>query len=135
MTDFLIGAYGISSSVGRAYLVYGSANLTNLNFVNMHGMGISINGTGTTAYTGISVSDAGDVNKDGYADFLIGASGYSSSDGRAYLIFGNSSLSNIKLAPSSLSGGLGIVITGPSGGTTARAISAAGNHNFYFLFP
>ncbi|HMS66333.1 MAG TPA: hypothetical protein PKD83_13905, partial [Ignavibacteria bacterium] len=39
---------------------------------------------------GSSVSEAGDVNGDGYADFLVGAFGYSTNTGRAYLFYGSS---------------------------------------------
>ena len=40
-------------------------------------------------YSGISVSAAGDINGDGHADLLIGASGYPSGVlGRSYVVFG-----------------------------------------------
>ena len=38
-----------------------------------------------------SVSEAGDVNGDGYADIILGASGYSYTRGQAYIYHGSSS--------------------------------------------
>lgn len=43
---------------------------------------------------GNSVSNAGDVNNDGYDDVIIGARAYNSYTGRAYIYFGGSSLNN-----------------------------------------
>ena len=39
-------------------------------------------------YSGSSVSGVGDINSDGYDDFLIGASSYSGGIGQTYLILG-----------------------------------------------
>jgi hypothetical protein len=44
---------------------------------------------------GISVSTAGNVNGDGYSDVIVGAPGYNSSTGRAYIYFGGSSMNNV----------------------------------------
>ena len=38
-----------------------------------------------------SVSTAGDINGDGYADLIIGAPYYGSNTGRSYLVFGDRS--------------------------------------------
>ena len=46
------------------------------------------NGQATESYYGTSVASAGDVNGDGYADIIIGANGYSSFTGRAYIYYG-----------------------------------------------
>jgi hypothetical protein len=49
-------------------------------------------GNQTGAYFGVSVGSAGDVNGDGYADVIVGASGYSNgqtSEGRAHVYHGS----------------------------------------------
>ena len=44
----------------------------------------------TSSYFGISVASAGDVNKDGYGDVIVGAYAYSSSTGQAFIYHGSS---------------------------------------------
>ena len=92
--DLLIGApYTIISNArrgnGQVYVIYGrpSGNsfparifLSELNGEN----GFFWNGTGTTDYTGASVSPAGDFNDDGIDDVIIGASG----QGESYIMYG-----------------------------------------------
>ncbi|CAN5579083.1 hypothetical protein BH10BAC5_BH10BAC5_20270 [soil metagenome] len=81
-SDIIVGAYGYSSSTGRAYIYIGtSSGLNSTPAATITGEGISNN-------FGISVSGAGDVNGDDYSDIIVGASGYSSSTGRAYLYLG-----------------------------------------------
>ncbi|WP_224364830.1 MopE-related protein [Hyalangium versicolor] len=59
--------------------------------------------TGSVAgeLAGSAVSNAGDVDKDGVADLLIGAPGSSTAAGKAYLVYGGSSLGPVA-TPSSL---------------------------------
>ena len=85
--DVVIGAYNYNESAGRCYLYYGGNPMDNSADVIM---------TGVTAgdYFGISVAGAGDVNGDGYGDVVVGASGYNSESGRAYLFLGGSSMDN-----------------------------------------
>ena len=59
--------------------------LTNLNGVN----GFIIDGEATNDASGYSVSAAGDVNGDGYADLLIGAPGHAGGTGRTYVYTGD----------------------------------------------
>ena len=65
----------------RVYLLLSSLNGTN---------GFKLDGENNDDYSGYSVSAAGDINGDGYADLMIGAHGYpSGSDkGRSYVVFG-----------------------------------------------
>ena len=97
--DFLIGAPNSHGSQGsdddgngRAYLIYGSANLpSEIHVGQLGGMGVTIIGGQESGKLGYSVSGAGDFNSDGYSDFLIGAPGEehgSSNSGAAYLVYG-----------------------------------------------
>lgn len=84
-SDVVVGAFGYDGNRGKAYLFPGSASGLSTT--------ASWSKTGETAgdYFGTSVGSAGDVNGDGYADVLIGASNYSSYSGRAYLYSGGAS--------------------------------------------
>ncbi|MBK8553628.1 MAG: FG-GAP repeat protein [Ignavibacteria bacterium] len=82
-SDVIVGAYGYSSSVGRAYIYYGGSSM-NITADNVS-LGFLIN-----EFYGYSVSDAGDFNSDGYSDVIIGGYGHSANLGRAYLLYGGS---------------------------------------------
>ncbi len=74
---------------------------------------------GTGEQFGISLSDAGDVNSDGYNDFIIGAPG-SGNIGRSYIYFGGSSVDNTA----------DIIMTGESDGDFfGNSVSTAGDVN------
>ncbi len=83
--DVIVAARGYSSFKGKAYLYLGSST----------GLSTTADWSTTGQFNfdnfGISVSTAGDVNGDGYSDVIIGAQGYSSFTGRAYLFSGSSS--------------------------------------------
>ena len=87
-SDVIAGAYGYSSNTGRAYIHYGGTSMNNVADVTMTGEAAS-------NLFGYSVSSAGDVNGDGYSDVIVGAAGYSSNTGRAYVYFGGASMNNV----------------------------------------
>jgi hypothetical protein len=63
--------------------------LTDITLPPASGKGITIIGTGTLAErVGWSVSGAGYVNNDDFADFIIGAPYANTETGESYLIFG-----------------------------------------------
>lgn len=92
--DLVIGApYTIISNErrgnGQVYIIYGRAANTpfpaRIFLAELDGeTGFRWNGTGTTDYTGASVSGAGDFNDDGIDDVIVGASGQSES----YIFYG-----------------------------------------------
>ena len=91
--DFLIGASGDEEgglNAGKTYLILGKANgwVKNFNLVNAD---FSFIGEDADDASGTSVASAGDMNSDGYDDFLIGASGDEEGGldaGKTYLILG-----------------------------------------------
>ncbi|NOX19613.1 MAG: hypothetical protein GXO87_15200 [Chlorobi bacterium] len=83
--DVIIGAYGYSSNKGRAYIFFGGAIVD-------HSADVLLTGATAGDYFGISVSYAGDVNGDGYDDVIVGAYGYSSYTGKAYIFYGGSAM-------------------------------------------
>ena len=81
-SDVLVGAYGYSGNTGKAYCFKGSA--AGLSSV------ASWTAAGQTAGDrfGYSLSTAGDIDGDGYSEIVVGADGYGSYIGRAYLYQG-----------------------------------------------
>ena len=84
--DVIIGApYNDAggADAGKAYLYYGTSG--------------SINFTGAAVddHFGWSVTNCSDVNADGsYDDLIVGAPGYNSNMGRAYIFYGNAPMDN-----------------------------------------
>jgi hypothetical protein len=84
-TEVIVGAYGATAG-GRAYLYAGSPG--GVATAPSWQAGPTSGQSG--ALFGVSVAGAGDVNGDGYADVVVGASG-EGSGGRAYVYHGSSS--------------------------------------------
>lgn len=101
--DIIIGApeanYKTAIGVGAAYIVYGSHTLHNMNLGSLNSTtGFTIYGAATGSLTGYSVSGAGDINGDGFADVIIGAPWINDKAGITYIIYGKSINTNINLA-------------------------------------
>jgi len=92
--DFIIGACGDDDGgdgAGQTYLILGRATASWSMDTDLSNADASFWGEDTYDGSGISISGAGDVNDDGYDDFIIGASedeDGGSSAGQTYLIFG-----------------------------------------------
>ena len=78
--------------------------------------GFVLEGIDWSDFSGQSVSSAGDVNGDGYADILIGAliadPGGVSGSGETYVVFGKSGSFGASLDLGSLDGSDGFVLEG-----------------------
>jgi len=139
LADVIVGAQSADpsgrSSAGRSYVVFGKGN--NTQPVELSALesgssvgGFVINGSNAYDFSGGSVSGAGDVNGDGFADVIIGAFRVPP-EGRSYVVFGKSTTQPVALsAIESGIGEAGFVINGSnrydgSGGS----VSGAGDVN------
>jgi hypothetical protein len=97
--DLIIGApFAMPNNtfIGASYVVFGKSSpfAANVPLANLDGTnGFRIVGEGTGSLTGFSASGAGDMNGDGYADFIIGAPG--GGPGAAYVVYGGPSGTDI----------------------------------------
>ena len=91
--DLIIGAPFAGGSTGRAYVVFGKAD----GFAASISLGGVAAGTGGfviqvagTSNLGRSVSSGGDIDGDGFGDFIVGAPSADTGAGRSYVVFGKS---------------------------------------------
>ena len=109
--DLIVGApftHGGGSAAGAAYVVFGKASgfgavdgtgravidLANVGSSFTPDTGFIIQGADSSDFAGWSVSSAGDVNGDGFADLIVGARGNDAGGndaGEAYVVFGKAS--------------------------------------------
>ncbi len=120
--DLIIGV----PYAARCYVMFG----TEEGFVNMT-EGFTIFGAQSSDLTGWSVSGAGDVNNDTYADIIIGAPRGGGSAGVSYVLFGkHSGFADINLE--SLEAVQGFAISGAaSGDCSGLSVSGAGKSHFF----
>ncbi|MCX6811486.1 MAG: FG-GAP-like repeat-containing protein [Candidatus Berkelbacteria bacterium] len=87
--DLAIGAIGYGANRGRSYIFYGRSRSNWLSVNSANQANVIISGeVGTIGHFGNKMA-LGDVNLDGYDDFLIGAEWYDVEyEGRAYLFYG-----------------------------------------------
>ncbi|MBE9102003.1 hypothetical protein [Vacuolonema iberomarrocanum] len=104
-------------------------NLSDLNGDN----GFVINGVEERDFSGRSVSDAGDINGDGFDDLIIGASSANPNgerSGESYVVFGSDQGFDPSLELANLDGSNGFVINGISTyDSSGRSVSSAGDIN------
>jgi len=139
---------GGASGEGKTYLIYGGdgtggtnllSGTINLSDVGDTGGGATKHGAafigeGGFNSSGDSVSGAGDVNNNGFADLLIGASGYSTAQGRSYLIYGGDGTASTNLLIGNYNlNEIGVTVqgatfTGENGGDSSGfSVSGAGD--------
>ena len=116
-SDLIIGApfvdAGDQKNVGEAYVVFGGTDVAgsgNLDLASLDGTnGFAITGIEADGLLGSSVSYAGDLDQDGYADIAIGAEGAD----KVYVLFGSEELGATgSVDLSTLDGQNGLVIEG-----------------------
>ncbi|APZ91713.1 integrin alpha [Fuerstiella marisgermanici] len=139
--DLIIGASGADpggdSRAGESYVVFGKSggfgsavDLSTLNGTS----GFRIDGIDEDDFSGRSVSNAGDVNGDGFDDLIIGARyadpGGDSDAGESYVVFGKSGGFGSTVDLSTLDGTTGFRLDGSDAGDgSGSSVSSAGDVN------
>jgi Ca2+-binding RTX toxin-like protein len=133
--DVIVGDEYTASGRGQAFVVFGHAGafapdiaVSSLNGSN----GFALTGASATDYAGYSVSGAGDINGDGFADVIVGAKlarphgGYS---GAAYVVFGHAGSFAANTALAALDGNNGFKLSGAAFNEAGTSVSDAGDVN------
>ncbi len=138
--DVIVGARGTDpngfESAGSSYVVFGKAygfsatvDLSSLNGSN----GFRMDGEGPGDYSATTVSNAGDVNGDGFADLIVNAPlvyphGYDSyaGSGSSYVMFGKASGFSAVIGLSSLDGNNGFRLDGVATYDVSKGFSVSG---------
>jgi len=138
--DLIVGAHravlpAARSYAGRSYVVFGKAGGEAVSLAVVAGGtgGFAIDGEASDDNSGRSVSEAGDVNGDGFADLIVGAlqadPATGSSAGRSYVVFGKAGGDLVSLAAVA-SGTGGFAIDGEaSDDFSGLSVSGAGDVN------
>ncbi len=141
LDDLIVGALnadpGGRDSAGSSYVVFGRIggvparlDLSSLDGIN----GFRIDGAAARDFSGTSVASAGDINGDGFADLIVGASnadpGGRNDAGSTYVIFGRASGWPASFALSNLDGANGFRVDGISADDLSGSkVSSAGDIN------
>jgi hypothetical protein len=137
--DVLIGAPQAMASAlnsGASYLVFGSSAgfAANFGLANLNGTnGVRFDGVAQYNFSGAAVSTAGDINGDGFDDFIIGADrttlrGYAT--GSSYVVFGTAAGMGAHVNLATLDGSHGFRVDGVVGmDMSGCAVAAAGDIN------
>ena len=138
LDDLIVGAFGNDEGdnyAGAAYVVFSAAGITavNLDDVANGTGGFKIIGEASGDKAGYSVSNAGDVNGDGFDDLIVGA--YRSDTGgvdagAAYVVFGAASgITSVDLDAIALGTGGFKILAEMTNDNVGNSVSAAGDVN------
>ncbi|MDH4385125.1 MAG: M10 family metallopeptidase C-terminal domain-containing protein [Caulobacter sp.] len=139
LDDMIIGANFASPNgtySGASYVVFGKASsfgasfdLSTLNGTN----GFKLSGVNVRDEAGLSVSAAGDINGDGFADIFVGAplaDPNGDKSGQAYVVFGKAGGFAANLDLSTLNGTNGFTLSGGAqNDSSGRRVNNAGDVN------
>ncbi len=134
LADVIVGAYGgdaNGSSSGESFVVFGKAGSAAVSLGALGAGGFRIDGMAIGDQAGFGVSGAGDVNRDGLADVIVGARradpDSQANAGETYVIFGKADSATVDLRDQ---GNMAFEIEGHlPGDSSGRSVSSAGDVN------
>ncbi|MEM7705284.1 MAG: choice-of-anchor D domain-containing protein [Pseudomonadota bacterium] len=95
LADLIVGAYRAAPdgevNAGTSYVVFGKSSDGTVDLGSLGSGGFAIKGAAAGDFSGGSVSGAGDVNGDGLADLVVGASASNGFAGTSYVVFSTAS--------------------------------------------
>ena len=133
--DLIVGATGADpngSYSGASYVVFGKASgfAANIDLSTLDGTtGFKLSGAAAGDNSGVSVASAGDVNGDGFADLIVGATGADpngSYSGASYVVFGKASGFAANIDLSTLDGTTGFKLSGAAAYDQQRLLGGLG---------
>ncbi|MFA5872017.1 MAG: FG-GAP-like repeat-containing protein, partial [Parcubacteria group bacterium] len=136
-TDLAVGAYGYTTFTGRAYLFWNDGTGADFGTVACTTGCLAANadaiisGQATWNYFGASLA-AGDFNNDGKTDLAVGARGYASNTGRAYLFWNDGTgadFGTVACTTGCLAANADAIITGETSSNYFGYSLAAGDFN------
>lgn len=111
-------AGGGSTEKGKVYIIFGNTTWgSSFDVSTLDGSnGFIINGLEENDFTGMALSSAGDVNRDGIPDFLVGVPSHDTDigddKGAGYIIFGNQAIWDAEFDLTTLDGSNGFRVEG-----------------------
>ena len=136
--DFVVTQYGTTTAAGGATLIYGQAGAfgsvgaDGTRSVSVATLGAGANSFGRPGQYFTGVSKIGDINNDGYADFMVSTDLIAGSgSGNAFVVFGGAKMADIPLLGVPSAGGNWFQISQSfyGLGQTNHTISYAGDVN------
>ena len=136
--DVIVGAEGADPNdgySGSSYVVFGKASgfSATMDLSSLDGSnGFRLDGVAVFDRSGWSVSNAGDVNGDGFDDVIVGASDADPNgdrSGSSYVVFGKASGFSATMELSSLDGSNGFRLDGVAHDLSGVSVSNAGDVN------
>ena len=133
--DMLVSAWGYNGGIGRSYVIFGGQGIASSSVINLSSFngvtGFKLDGETGNVWSGNWLGGNGDVNGDGYQDFLIGAGWYNNQIGRTYVVFGTPGLGSVgTYSLANINGTNGFKLDGESAGDLSGArVSIAGDIN------